>query len=270
MTDTLTLGEGTVLVDRADGVATITLNRPEILNSINFEMWHGLLEAFRAVTDEPTDRCVVVRGAGRAFCSGADLSDAAEGRGAAGVGRTHIDNMRKIAEVCLALHELPKPVVAAVQGIAAGAGCNLALGADIIVASEEARFCQIFSRRGLSIDFGGSWLLPRLVGLHKAKELTLLGEMVPADEAHRMGLVNRLVTATEFDAQVADLARRLADGPPIALAASKRLLNAGLSSSMAEALEAESFVQCVNFGTEDAVEAVMAFLEKREASFKGR
>ncbi len=270
MTDTLILGEGTVLLDRSAGIATITLNRPDVLNSINFEMWHGLLDAFRAVTDDPADRCVVVRGTGRAFCSGADLSDAAEDRGAAGVGRTHIDNMRKIAEVALALHELPKPVVSAVHGIAAGAGLNLALGADIIVASTEARFCQIFARRGLSIDFGGSWLLPRLVGLHKAKELTLLGEMVDAEEAHRIGLVNRLAAADDFEEVVGDVARRLADGPPIALAASKRLLNAGLSSSMAEALEAESFVQCVNFGTRDAVEAVMAFLEKRPATFEGR
>ena len=194
-----------MLLDRSAGIATITLNRPDVLNSINFEMWHGLLDVFRAVTDDPADRCVVVRGTGRAFCSGADLSDAAEDRGAAGVGRTHIDNMRKIAEVALALHELPKPVVSAVHGIAAGAGLNLALGADIIVASTEARFCQIFARRGLSIDFGGSWLLPRLVGLHKAKELTLLGEMVrrrggpphrPGQPARRARTTSRRWSAT--------------------------------------------------------------------------
>jgi enoyl-CoA hydratase/carnithine racemase len=270
MTDTLTLGEGSVLLDRADGVATIPLNRPDVLNSIDTDMWIGLLEAFRMVTDDPADRAVVLRGAGRAFCAGADLAGAADGKGAAGEDRTLIDHMRKIAQVCLALHELPKPVVSAVHGIAAGAGCNLALGADIVVASEEGRFCQVFARRGLSIDFGGSWLLPRLVGLHKAKELTLLGEMVPAAEAHRIGLVNRLVDADGFDAEVADVAHRLAAGPPIALAASKRLLNAGLSSSMTEALEAESFVQVVNFGTKDALEGVTAFLEKRPATFQGR
>lgn len=266
----MTLGEGTVLLARSDGVATITLDRPDVLNAINHDMWHGLLDAFRRVTDDPGDRCVVLRGAGTAFCSGADLTDAAEGRGAAGTGRSDIDNMRKIAEVCLALHELPKPVVSAVHGVAAGAGCNLALAADIIVAGPDARFCQIFARRGLSIDFGGSWLLPRLVGLHKAKELTLLGEMIDAPEAHRIGLVNRLADAGGFDGEVSDVATRLAGGPPIALAASKRLLTAGLSSSIAEALEAESMVQCVNFRTADTVEAVMAFLEKREPHFQGR
>ena len=160
--------------------------------------------------------------------------------------------------------------MSAVHGVAAGAGCNLALAADIVVAGPDARFCEIFARRGLSIDFGGSWLLPRLVGLHKAKELTLLGEMIEAPEAYRIGLVNRLTDAEGFDAEVSDVAARLAGGPPIALAASKRLLNAGLSSSMAEALEAESMAQCVNFGTADTVEAVMAFLEKREAHFQGR
>jgi 2-(1,2-epoxy-1,2-dihydrophenyl)acetyl-CoA isomerase len=274
MSDTLTLGEGTVRLHRADGIATITLDRPDVLNAIDHRMWGGLLEAFRTVTDEPRDRCVVLRGEGRAFCAGADLADAASGEGAAGVGRSTIDHMRKIAEVCLAVHECPKPVVARVHGIAAGAGCNLALGADLVVAGSGARFCEIFVRRGLSIDFGGSWLLPRLVGLHKAKELTLLGEMVDAAEAHRIGLVSRLVDTTDgldaLDAEVADVAGRLAAGPPIAMAASKRLLNAGLTSSMTQALEAESNIQCVNFGTEDAVEAVSAFLEKREASFRGR
>ena len=270
MTDTLALGEGTVLLDRADGIATITLNRPDVLNSIDQDMWGGLLEAFRSVTDEPADRCIVLRGTGRAFCSGADLSDAVQGRGAAGTNRSLMENMRKIAEVCLALHELPKPVVAAVHGVAAGAGCNLALGADLVIAGPDARFCEIFSRRGLSIDFGGSWLLPRLVGLHKAKELTLLGEMVDASEAHRIGLVNRLTDADGFEPEVADVARRLADGPPIALAASKRLLNQGLTSSMSQALEAESNVQSVNFGTKDVAEAVAAFLDKREARFQGR
>lgn len=274
MHDAQMLGGGTVRLERADGIATVTLNRPEVLNAIDGPMWSGLLDAFRAVTEEPADRCVVIRGEGRGFCAGADLSGAAAGEGAAGTDRPEIDHMRRIAEVCLALHECPKPVVARVHGIAAGAGCNLALGADLVIAGSEARFCQIFSRRGLSIDFGGSWLLPRLVGLHKAKELTLLGEMVDAAEAHRIGLVNRLVDTSAgpdaLDDEVAAVARRLADGPPIALAASKRLLNAGLSSSMAQALEAESNVQCVNFRTRDAVEAVTAFLEKREPTFQGR
>jgi 2-(1,2-epoxy-1,2-dihydrophenyl)acetyl-CoA isomerase len=274
MTEPLTLGGGTVRLERADGIATVTLDRPEVLNAIDHRMWGGLLEAFHTVTDDPAVRSVVLAGEGRAFCAGADLSDAESGQGAAGPGRSMIDNMRKIGEVALVVHECPKPVVARVHGIAAGAGCNLALGADLVIAGSEARFCQIFARRGLSIDFGGSWLLPRLVGLHKAKELTLLGEMVDAAEAHRIGLVSRLVDTTDgpdaLDGEVADVAARLAAGPPIALAASKRLLNAGLNSSMTQAIEAESNVQVVNFGTRDAIEAVTAFLEKRDARFEGR
>lgn len=270
MSERIELGAGTVLLERDDGVATLTLQRPDVLNAIDADMWQGLLDAFRTVAADPGDRCLVLRGAGRAFCSGADLASAATGRGAAGQGRTEIDNMRRIAEVCLALHELPTPVVARVHGIAAGAGCNLALAADIVVAGRAARFSEIFSRRGLSVDFGGSWLLPRLVGMHRAKELVLLGDVIDAAEADRIGLVNRVVDDEDLDATVADIARRLADGPPIALAASKRLLNAGPASSLAQALEAETFVQCTNFGTADTREAITAFLEKRPPRFQGR
>jgi 2-(1,2-epoxy-1,2-dihydrophenyl)acetyl-CoA isomerase len=270
MTETIELGEGTVLLERADGVATLTLDRPDVLNAVDGHMWQGLLAAFRMVADEPADRCLVLQGRGRAFCSGADLAAAATGFGAAGQGRSDVDNMRKIAEVCLALHELPTPTVARVHGIAAGAGCNLALAADIVVAGTSARFCEIFARRGLSVDFGGSWLLPRLVGIHRAKELVLLGDMIDSAEADRIGLVNRVVADDELDGEVARIARRLADGPPIALAASKRLLNQGLTVSLAQALEAETNVQVANFGTADTREAVLAFLEKRDPRFEGR
>jgi enoyl-CoA hydratase/carnithine racemase len=267
MSEPLRLGEGTVLLERASGIATITLHRPEVLNAIDHDMWQGLLDAFRAVREEPADRCVVLQGSGRAFCSGADLSSPV---GAAGPGRNPVDDMRRIAEVCLAVHELPTPVVARVHGVAAGAGCNLALAADLVIAGTGARFSEIFARRGLSIDFGGSWLLPRLVGMHRAKELALLAEVIDAAEADRIGLVNRVVPTEELDAVVGDIARRIADGPPIALAATKRLINAGPTVSLAEALEAETFVQCHNFHTRDTAEAVRAFLEKREPTFEGR
>jgi enoyl-CoA hydratase/carnithine racemase len=267
MSDPLGLGEGTVLLERDAGIATITLNRPDVLNAIDHDMWQGLLAAFRAVRDDPSDRCVVLRGSGRGFCAGADLTAPV---GAAGPGRTPVDDMRRIAEVCLAVHELPTPVVARVHGVAAGAGCNLALAADIVIAGTEARFSQIFAKRGLSIDFGGSWLLPRLVGMHRAKELALLADVIDAAEADRIGLVNRVVPADELDDAVGDIARRIADGPPIALAATKRLLNAGPNVSLAEALEAETFVQCHNFHTRDTAEAVRAFIEKRDPTFEGR
>jgi 2-(1,2-epoxy-1,2-dihydrophenyl)acetyl-CoA isomerase len=147
---------------------------------------------------------------------------------------------------------------------------NLALAADLIVASEQARFSEIFARRGLTIDFGGSWLLPRLVGIHRAKELALLADIISAKDAAEMGLVNRVVGAGQLDAFVADWADRLAAGPPIALTMTKRLLTNSMSMTMDEALEAEGMAQTVNSGTEDAPEAIRAFLEKREPKFKGR
>lgn len=252
------------------GIATLTLNRPELLNAINHEMWNAFVDVGRDIAHSQEIRCVVITGAGRAFCSGADLADAAAGRGAAGVGPHLVDQMRRTAEAALAIHGIPQPVIAKVNGVAAGAGCNLALAADLIVASDSARFIEVFAQRGLSVDFGGSWVLPRLVGLHKAKELVLLAEPVSAAEAERIGLVNKVVPAAELDAAVADWAAKLAAGPPLALAASKRLLEAGADSSLVQALEAETMVQSVNFTTRDVAEAVAAFLEKRPATFEGR
>jgi 2-(1,2-epoxy-1,2-dihydrophenyl)acetyl-CoA isomerase len=178
--------------------------------------------------------------------------------------------MRRIGSTALALHQLAKPTIAKVNGVAAGAGANLAFGCDLIVASSEARFSEIFARRGMSLDFGGSWLLPRLIGLHKAKELAFFADVIGADEAAALGLVNRVVPADELDAFVDAWARRLAAGPPAALSMTKTMLNHSLMVSMAQALEDEARSQNVNFGTEDFREAISAFLEKREPGFTGR
>jgi 2-(1,2-epoxy-1,2-dihydrophenyl)acetyl-CoA isomerase len=177
--------------------------------------------------------------------------------------------MRQVGECCAALHALPQPVIAKVVGVAAGAGANLALGCDLIVASDDARFSEIFARRGLSIDFGGSWLLPRLVGLHKAKELALLAEILSAQEAEAVGLVNRVVPRAEIDGFVDGWARRLAAGPPLALSSTKRLLNGSFALSLEQAVEAEALAQTANFGTADTAEAIAAFVEKREPTFRG-
>jgi 2-(1,2-epoxy-1,2-dihydrophenyl)acetyl-CoA isomerase len=255
----------TLRVDRsANGVVTLTLNRPEKKNAMNMAMFNELLAVFREVNDAPADRVLVITGAGDAFCSGADLSD----RGADT--RHPLARLHWVADIALALHRIPKPVIAKVNGVAVGAGMNLALGADLIVASENARFSEIFARRGLTIDFGGSWLLPRLVGMHRAKELAFFADIISAKEALEMGLVNRVVPAIELDAFVADWADRLAAGPPLALSMSKRLLTNSFSLTMDEALEAEGLAQTVNSGTEDAPEAIRAFLDKREPRFKGR
>jgi 2-(1,2-epoxy-1,2-dihydrophenyl)acetyl-CoA isomerase len=187
----------------------------------------------------------------------------------AGIGGS-LRQMRVVGRCALRLHELTVPTVAAVNGVAAGAGCNLALGCDLVIASDRARFSEIFARRGLSVDFGGSWILPRLVGLHRAKELVFLAEVIDAAEAERVGIVNRVVPHDDLAAEVRALAGRLVALPPVQLSVSKRLLNQSFSVSMPEALEFEDVAQVMNFQSADTAEAVVAFVEKRAPSFTGR
>jgi enoyl-CoA hydratase/carnithine racemase len=263
--------ETIIVEDGADslaGVRTITLNRPAKLNAATGTMWDELLEVFRATSSDTSVRCVVITGAGGAFCSGADLwAPDREGEE-----RPHqLVSMRKITDVAFELHRLPMPTIAKVGGVAAGAGCNLALGCDLIVASDNARFSEIFAKRGLAIDFGGSWLLPRLVGLHKAKELAFFGDVISAQEAERIGIVNRVVPLADLDTFVNDWAGRLVAGPPLALRMTKQLLNNGSRMSMDQALESEGWTQTVTISaTTDAGEAARAFVDKRSPDFKGR
>ncbi len=255
-----------ITVERLDGVVTITLRRPEKKNAADGAMWNELLDEFRSIASNPADRAVVLTGAGGNFCSGADLWQSSGD----GPPMHQLSAMRHITDVCLALHRIPQPTVAKVRGVAVGAGLNMALSCDLIVASENARFSEIFAKRGLSLDFGGSWLLPRLVGMHRAKELALLAEIIDANQAAEMGLVNRVLPDGELDAFVDDWAARLAGGPPIALAMSKRLLNNSMHVTLEEALDDEGLSQTVNFGTKDTIEAIKAFMEKRDPVFEGR
>jgi 2-(1,2-epoxy-1,2-dihydrophenyl)acetyl-CoA isomerase len=220
------------------------------------------------VATDRHDRVMVLTGAGDAFCSGADLGDAANVAGRPG--DPYLVQMRALGDVALRLHRLPKPTIAKVGGIAAGAGMSMALGCDLIVASDTARFSQIFSKRGLSVDFGASWLLPRLIGLHRAKELAFFADIIDARQAAEFGLVNKVVPGDQLDGVVTDWAERLAAGPPLALSMTKSMLNASFSLSMEQALEEESRSQAVNFGTEDTMEAIAAFSQKRDPQFKGR
>lgn len=255
----------TLRVEREDGVVTVTLDRPEKKNAMSPQMFDELREVFRSISADPErDRVVVLTGAGGAFCSGADLGSVGT------VTMHHLPWMRQVGEACLALHALPQPVIAKVVGVAAGAGANLALGCDLIVASDDARFSEIFARRGLSIDFGGSYVLPRLVGMHKAKELAFFADIISAEEALDIGIVNRVVPAGEIDAFVDEWAQRLAAGPPLALAMTKKLLNQSFSVSIDQAVEAEGVAQTVNFTTADGAEAMLAFAEKRDPVFRGR
>ncbi len=250
-------------MSRSGGIVTVTLDRPAKKNALNDVMWDELLATFREIADSSDDRVVIVTGSNGEFCSGADLT-------AGGRERHQLSAMRHVGDVALALHRLPQPTIAKVRGVAVGAGCNLALGCDLVVAGDTARFSQIFARRGLSLDFGGSWLLPRRLGLHKAKELAFFADIIGAEEADRIGLVNRVVPDGELDAFVDDWAARLAAGPPISLAMSKRLLDNSMNVTLEEALDDEGLSQSVNFGTKDTMEAMLAFVEKRTPDFKGR
>jgi enoyl-CoA hydratase/carnithine racemase len=251
-----------LLAEDRDGVRTLTLNRPHRKNAINPELWISLRDALTAAADDRDVRALVITGAGGAFCSGADISAPDDNHPAY--------KLRRLTDVALALHELPVPTIAKVTGVAVGAGWNLALGCDLVVATPESSFCQIFSKRGLSLDLGGSWLLPKLVGLQQAKRLTLLAETIDAKEAQALNLVTWVVSGQEIDDFVSELAERLTAGPTIALAHSKALLNEGADRTLRDALANEARAQSVNFATADAAEAYAAFAEKREPSFTGR
>ena len=258
----------TLIVERKDGVVTVTMNRPARKNAANGTMWRELLATFEEVAAERDDRVMVLTGAGDAFCSGADLGG---GAGVAGrPGDPFLVQLRALGDVALRLHRIPKPTIAKVGGVAAGAGMSMALGCDLVVASESARFSQIFSKRGLSVDFGASWLLPRFIGLHRAKELAFFADILDARQAAEFGLVNRVVPDDQLDAVVDEWATRLAAGPPLALSMTKTMLNNSFGLSMDQALEEEARSQAVNFATADTAEAMAAFQQKREPVFEGR
>jgi enoyl-CoA hydratase/carnithine racemase len=239
-----------------------------IKNAADGVMWRELLATFDDVATDRNDRVMVMTGAGDAFCSGADLGATSEVAGRPG--DPYLVQMRALGAVAMRLHRFPKPTIAKVGGVAAGAGMSLALGCDLVVASETARFSEIFSKRGLSVDFGSSWLLPRMIGLHRAKELAFFADIISAAEAAEFGIVNRVVPAAELDAFVDDWARRLAAGPPLALSMTKTMLNNSFAVSMDQALEDEARSQTVNFGSQDTWEALKAFTEKRDPVFKGQ
>ena len=254
------------------GVATITLNRPERKNAIDDEMRGALLAHLTAVGEEPSIRAAVLTGAGDGFCPGADLW--------AGTGRASEDPphpgmpRRKMKQnsqrLIRTLLELEKPIIAAVNGVAAGMGAHLAFACDLVVAAEEARFIEVFARRGLAVDAGGAFLLTRLLGLQKAKELVFFGDALSAAEALRIGLVNRVVPRTELAAAAREWGERLAAGPTFALGLSKRLLNRALDGDLETCLEEEAFAQTLVAASEDAKEGVAAFAERRPPRFTGR
>lgn len=262
----------TIIVERDNGVVTITFNRPKSKNSVNGVMWVELIEVLNEIQHNGDDRVVVFTGAANEFCSGADLSSmgSRDGQTKARQHGHYYYSMREVSTAILAIHRLPQPTIAKVRGVAVGVGCNIAFGCDLVVASDNARFSEIFSKRGLSLDGGGSWILPRRVGMHKAKELAFFADILSAEEAERFGLLNRVVADDQLDSFVADWCDRLLALPPIALAQSKRMLNNAMQVTMEEALDDEGIAQSVNFSTKDTAEAMAAWMQKRTPTFKGR
>jgi 2-(1,2-epoxy-1,2-dihydrophenyl)acetyl-CoA isomerase len=258
-------------LDAATGVARIELARPEALNAWNQQLGLDLLAALGAVAEREDARAVLLTGAGRAFSSGADLKDFSGGEltpdGRPDVYKTLTERYHPIMH---AVRELPKPVVAAVNGPAVGIGCSLALCCDLIVAGRGAYFLLAFVNIGLVPDGGSSLFVPSRVGMARASEMALLGERVGAEQALRWGLVNRVVEDEQLQAEAGALAERLAQGPTRAYAGAKRQLNAWLYARMAEQLELEAQIQREMAGSEDFVEGALAFLQKRPARFQGR
>ncbi|MEN8649246.1 enoyl-CoA hydratase-related protein [Streptomyces sp. 21So2-11] len=255
-----------------NGVSWITLNRPEAMNAVTWDQRERVISLLADASADPAVRAVVITATGKGFCAGADLRGGSSGssrsaeRVAGDVARTiRLGAQRLIGAVL----DCEKPVIAAVNGTAAGLGAHLALACDLVLAAESAKFIEVFVRRGLVPDGGGAYLLPRLVGPQRAKELMLFGDSLPAPEAHRMGLVNRVVPAEELAATARAWAERLASGPTRALALTKQLVNASLDSDRAGAFAAEAAAQEINMTTADANEGVASFVERRTPKYRG-
>jgi len=247
------------------GICTITLNRPEVYNALNDEITFELQDAFKQVARDESIRVLVITGEGKAFCSGQDL------KSSGGKKRSFIESLHKrYNPIIRAMRDLPKPIVARVNGVAAGAGCSLALACDIIVAAEEAMLTEVFINIGLVPDSGSSFFLPRLVGTAKAFELASMGSKISAIEAASMGLINKAVPASELDQAVARYTSYYAAAPTKSIGMIKKMLNRAVTSSLEDALDYEAYCQEIAGNSEDYKEGVAAFLEKRKPAFKGK
>lgn len=260
------MGDEHVKVDRDGAVVTVTLDRPGTRNACSMSMWMAIRDAFREIAASDA-RVAVLTGAGGDFSSGADVVSS---KGSEGWEGSRLTAMRLLAESVLAVHGCPVPVVVKVDGVSVGAAFGLALAGDLLYCSDRARFSAVFAKRGLSLDYGTSWFLAQRIGIHKAKELALTGEMMDAARAAELGFVNAVFPAEELDARVDTVVQEIASGPPIALSMTKRMLDNAGASSLAQALETEAIAQNVNLGTKDMVEAFVAFREKRAPRFQGR
>jgi 2-(1,2-epoxy-1,2-dihydrophenyl)acetyl-CoA isomerase len=256
----------TILYEASNGVGTITFNRPDSLNATNDEFYKELSGLIRNIAEDASVGCVIITGAGRGFCAGADVKSMNPDMKLLARRKRH---RGILADVLRPLVNLEKPVIAAVNGAAVGAGFNIALAADILIASEKAIFSQIFTKLGLVPDLGGMYLLTRVVGLNKAKELCFTARKVDAAEALSLGIANRVVPADQLMSAATALAQEIAGGPPTALAMIKTLLNKSSNSSLDQMLEYEGYAQTLAYTTPEHREGVAAFREKRAPDFRG-
>ena len=263
------------LVERSDGLVTVTFNRPHRKNALNAANWADLDAVLREVARNPRDRALLLTGADGNFSAGADLSGGA-GDGAAGKSgltgqeqQAVVHEMRVVGEIARQLHRLPKPTLAVVDGVAVGVALGLALACDLIIASDRARFSAIFIRRGLALDGGNSWTLPRAVGLRRAKQMAFFGDMVSAADALTWGLINEVVPADELSKTGREWGRRLAAAPTTAISLIKRQLDDSALLTFEQAVEMEAQAQHITYTTSDMREGITAFLERRDPRFTG-
>ena len=258
----------TLLLDISDGLATITFNRPDRLNALNSALKAELLSAIRQIGKPASGvRCLMITGAGRGFCAGADLAESGMGGSEADSGANLMDSYHPIL---LELAGLEMPIVAAVNGVAAGAGMSLAIAADIVIAARSAYFLQAFVNIGLVPDAGSTFVLPRLIGDARARAMMMLGEKLSAEDAATWGMIHRVVDDRSLVEEAQATAHKLAHGPTLALSAIRKLMASSATNGFAQQLQAEATSQRVASQTEDCVEGVTAFIQKREADFSGQ
>jgi 2-(1,2-epoxy-1,2-dihydrophenyl)acetyl-CoA isomerase len=271
------------LIERSGGLVTVTFNRPRKKNALNAANWADLDAVLREVARNPADRALLLTGADDNFSAGADLSGGQGAYGPGGAGgdsdlsgltgqerQAIVHEMRVVGEIARQLHRLPKPTLAVVDGVAVGVALGLALACDLIIASDRARFSAIFVQRGLALDGGSSWTLPRAAGLRRAKQMAFFGDMVSASDALAWGLVNEVVPAGELRKAGLEWGRRLAAAPTTAISLIKRQLDDSALLTFEQAVDAEAQAQHITYTTADVREGIMAFLERRDPRFTGQ